>query len=154
MIIRIANNTDVSEIKSLFQETILSVNLEDYSLEQVECWAKRGDEYAIWEERINKQYFIVCEEDNFIVGFAALKPDGYLNSLFVHKNFQRQGVASLLLSHIEEYARQNQIREITVDVSITAKSFFEKKKYELLYQQVVSIGIEMINYKMRKILIY
>ena len=152
MNIRFATKKDIPAIKELFRSTILSVNLKDYTPEQVECWAARGEEAGIWEGRINEQYFILAEENNTILGFAALKLSGYLNSMFVHKDYQGKGVASFLLKKIEEYARMKDISEITADVSITAQPFFSKKAYVILDKQTVCIGISMTNYKMSKVL--
>lgn len=152
-LIRKATNSDIRQIKTLFQETILTINVGDYTPKQAICWAMRGDEENIWKDRIRDQYFIVAEKEKQIVGFAALKPDGYFNSLFVHKDFQKHGIASLLLSNIEEQAQKDNIKEITVDVSITAKPFFEQKGYQVLTKQIVDIGVKMINYKMAKFLI-
>ena len=151
MNIRFATKKDIPAIKELFRSTILSVNLKDYPSEQVECWAARGEDASVWEERINEQYFIRAEENDTILGFAALKLSGYLNSMFVHRDYQGKGVASLLLKKIEEYARMKDISEITADVSITAQPFFSKKGYVILEQQTVCIGISMTNYKMSKV---
>lgn len=154
MNIRTANDQDIAQIKDLFQQTILFVNTKDYSLEQASCWADKGNDENVWKERIAGQYFIVGEHEGIITGFAALKTDGYLNSLFVHKDFQGKGVATALLNHIEEYARQKKLHEITADVSVTAKPFFVRKGYEVLKEQTVCLdNVEMINYKMRKSLI-
>jgi len=150
--IRDATYQDIPDIKDLFQQTILTINLKDYTPEQVKYWADKGEDPHVWKERIDKQHFIVAEHENKITGFAALNPDGYLNSLFVHKHYQGQGIASALLEHIEEYSVQHSISEIIADVSITAKSFFEKKNYIILQQQTVNICIDMINFKMKKIL--
>ncbi|EGK05310.1 GNAT family N-acetyltransferase [Dysgonomonas mossii] len=152
MNIRFTTPKDIPAIKELFRSTILSVNLKDYTPEQVGCWAARGEDVSVWEERINEQYFILAEENNTILGFAALKLSGYLNSMFVHRVYQGKGVASLLLKKIEEYARMKDISEITADVSITAQPFFSKKGYVILEQQTVCIGISMTNYKMSKVL--
>ncbi|MBN9302821.1 MAG: GNAT family N-acetyltransferase [Dysgonomonas sp. 37-18] len=152
MNIRFATKKDIPAIKELFRSTILSVNLKDYIPKQVGCWAARGEDPSVWEERINEQYFILAEENNTILGFAALKLSGYLNFMFVHKDYQGKGVASFLLKRIEEYARLKDISEITADVSITAQPFFSKKGYIILEQQTVCIGISMTNYKMSKVL--
>lgn len=152
MNVRFATKKDIPAIKELFRSTILSVNLKDYTPEQLGCWAARGEEASVWEERINEQYFILAEENNTILGFAALKLSGYLNSMFVHKDYQGMGIASFLLKKIEEYARLKDISEITADVSITAQPFFSKKGYVILEKQTVCIGILMTNYKMSKVL--
>jgi len=148
--IRRADIDDIQEIKQLFRETILNVNRKDYTTAQVECWSARGNDDNVWKERLKEQYFIIAITRNIIVGFAALKMDGYLNSLFVHKDYQNIGVASSLLSEIERYAERNNLRILTADVSITARPFFEKKGYLVMKQQIVDIGVKMSNYKMQK----
>lgn len=153
MEIRRAAQKDIAAIRQLFTETILSVNTADYSRGQAQCWASKGEGDEVWKERIATQYFIVAEEDNVITGFAALKSGGYLNSLFVHKDRQRMGVASALLAEVERHAAGQEMESITADVSITAKPFFLKKGYRVLQRQVVDIGMEMTNYRMTKLLI-
>ncbi len=148
--IRLAKEADIEQIKKLYQETILSVNIKDYTFEQVDLWAKRGVDNDVWLQRINEEYFIVCEIENQITGFCSLKPDGYLNTLFVHKDFQGQGIAKALLLNIEQHAQEVGIKELSADVSLTANGFFLKKGYTDLGQQTVCIGIPMINNKMIK----
>ena len=49
--------------------------------------------------------------------------------MFVHKDFQGEGIATILLNEIEQYAITNGIIRITSEVSLTARPFFEKKCY-------------------------
>lgn len=44
--------------------------------------------------------------------------------MFIHKDFQGKGVATLLLNEIERYAVAAGITRITSEVSITARPFF------------------------------
>lgn len=148
--IRLAKEEDIEPVKNLYRETILTVNSKDYTSEQVDLWAKRGVENNIWLQRINEEYFIVCEIENQVVGFCSLKSDGYLNTLFIHKDFQGQGIAKALLSTIEQHAQEVGIEELNADVSLTANGFFLKNGYTDLGQQTVCIGIPMINNKMIK----
>ena len=64
-----------------------------------------------------------------IVGFSSITPQGYLHSMFVHKDFQGEGIATMLLNEMEQYAIANGIMRITSEVSLTARPFFEKKGY-------------------------
>lgn len=152
MYIRKAKNEDIDSIRKLFRETIQVVNSRDYTPEQLACWAEKGSSNEIWQTRIKEQHFIVAEKPTHIVGFCALRPDGYIHSIFVHKDYQREGIARSLLMEIEEYARKNNIKELTADVSLTAKPFFEKNGYKVMYRQTVDIGVTMDNYHMNKIL--
>ena len=79
---------------------------------------------------IKTHYFIVAvNQQSKIVGFSSITPQGYLHSMFVHKDFQGEGIATMLLNEIEQYAIANGIIRITSEVSLTARPFFEKKGY-------------------------
>ena len=79
---------------------------------------------------IKTHYFIVATNlQSQIVGFSSITQQGYLHSMFVHKDFQGQGIATLLLKEIERYATTNGITRITSEVSLTARPFFEKRDY-------------------------
>lgn len=129
-IIRAALQSDAVELKKLFQNTVLAINRRDYSQAEVEDWASCGDNLSNIEDMIKTHYFIVAvNQQSEIVGFSSITPQGYLHSMFVHKNFQGEGIATMLLNEIEQYAITNGIIRITSEVSLTARPFFEKKGY-------------------------
>ena len=128
--IREAQQTDTIALKELFQNTVLAVNSKDYSQAEVEDWASCGDDLSNIEEMIKTHYFIVAvNQQSQIVGFSSITPHGYLHSMFVHKDFQGKGIATMLLEEIERYAITAGIMRITSEVSLTARPFFEKKGY-------------------------
>lgn len=49
--------------------------------------------------------------------------------MFVHKDFQSKGIVTILLNDIERYAITAGITRVTSEVSLTARLFFEKKRY-------------------------
>ena len=129
-IIRAALQSDAVELKKLFQNTVLAINRRDYSQAEVEDWASCGDDLSNIENMIKTHYFIVAvNQQSEIVGFSSITPQGYLHSMFVHKDFQGEGIATILLNEIEQYAITNGIIRITSEVSLTARPFFEKKGY-------------------------
>lgn len=129
-IIRAALQSDAVELKKLFQNTVLAINRRDYSQAEVEDWASCGDDLSNIEDMIKTHYFIVAvNQQSKIVGFSSITPQGYLHSMFVHKDFQGEGIATMLLNEIEQYAIANGIIRITSEVSLTARPFFEKKGY-------------------------
>lgn len=128
--IRIAQPSDALEIKDLFQDTVLNINRRDYSKAEVEDWASCGNDISHIKEMIRTHFFIVATNQQLqVVGFASITQQGYLHSMFVHKDFQGQGIATLLLKEIERYATTNGITRITSEVSLTARPFFEKRDY-------------------------
>ena len=128
--IRVALQSDTVELKQLFQNTVLAINRRDYSQAEVEDWASCGDNLANIKDMIKTHYFIVAvNQQSEIVGFSSITPQGYLHSMFVHKDFQGKGIAIMLLNEIEQYAITNGIVRITSEVSLTARPFFEKRGY-------------------------
>ncbi|WP_288217132.1 GNAT family N-acetyltransferase [uncultured Bacteroides sp.] len=129
-IMKAALQSDAVELKKLFQNTVLAINRRDYSQAEVEDWASCGDDLSNIEDMIKTHYFIVAvNQQSEIVGFSSITPQGYLHSMFVHKDFQGEGIATILLNEIEQYAITNGIMRITSEVSLTARPFFEKKGY-------------------------
>jgi len=134
--IRETQQTDTIALKELFQNTVLAVNSKDYSQAEVEDWASCGDDLSNIEEMIKTHYFIVAvNQQSQIVGFSSITPQGYLHSMFVHKDFQGEGIATMLLEEIERYAITAGITRITSEVSLTARPFFEKKGYAVEKEQ-------------------
>ena len=133
--IRQAALEDLQEITSLFRDTIIHVNSKDYSEQQIKVWASGADDIKKWEDRINKFYFIIAEIENSVVGFAYLKNGNYFDGLFVHKDYQRLGIASKLMRIIESQVMMNGFEIIKSDVSITALPFFDNKYYNVIKKQ-------------------
>mgnify|MGYP000008309671 FL=1 len=134
--IRQAQQSDAVELKELFQNTVIVINRRDYSQVEVEDWASCGDDLSNIEEMIKTHYFIVAvNQQSQIVGFSSITSQGYLHSMFVHKDFQGKGIATMLLEEIERYAITAGIMRITSEVSLTARPFFEKKGYVVEKEQ-------------------
>jgi len=139
---------------TLFGETVRTVNTKDYSKEQVEAWVESGSNPEKWLRRIEKQYMIIAEVNSKTAGFASITKQGYLDVLFVDPAFQGGGIARSLMERMVDYARQKKVKQISAEVSITARPFFEHQGFELIHeQQVKRKGVSLTNYKMKKALI-
>ena len=150
---READSNDIPEITEIFRDTIRTVNIKDYSREQIEVWASGAEDLKKWQDRIRKFYFLVAEINGQIVGFSYLKNGNYLDGLFVHKDFQRQTIASKLLRIMESQVSINGFDTIRSDVSITALPFFDSHFYEVEKKQKKMVkGIVFENYMVYKTL--
>jgi len=149
--IREATQVDLPEITSLFRDTIRTVNRKHYSEKQVDVWSSGADDIDKWKDRIKKNYFIVAEIDDTIVGFSYLTKGYYLDGLFVHKDYQRKTIASKLLRIMESRVSVNGFDTIKSDVSITALDFFDSHFYEVEKKQKKSFkGMVFENYVVYK----
>lgn len=149
--IRQAVRSDIIDVTKIFYETIQTVNSKDYPQDEIDDWSSWHTDIEKWNVTIVEQYFIVAILDNKIVGFGSLAKDGYLDLMFVHKDYQRQGIASQLLIVLERKAIGQENREIYSDVSVTAKKFFEHHGFLIQQEQLKkSRDKELKNYRMTK----
>ena len=154
MEIRKFKHSDTSQIVTLFYETVHTINARDYSLEQLEAWApKHVKEAKIvnWKEALSHNITYVAETNGKIIGFSDMTATGYLDRLYIHKDFQGQGIASAFIQILEIEAKSLKLDEMSTDASITAKSFFERHGYQTIQSQSVERrGILLVNFKMVK----
>lgn len=150
-IVRQGHANDLAELQKLFVDTITAICSADYDKQQIEAWASGIDNKQRWDEIMTKQFILVAQSANKIVGFATLDNGNYIDLLYVHKDHQRQGIAQQLLDNIETEARRLKQIFLTSDVSKTAKPFFENKGFKVLTEQtMIRKGINLTNYKMKK----
>ncbi len=148
-LIRRFRSGDETALRQLFFETIRTVNRKDYTEEQVRAWAPEDHDQQYWAERIRKLNPFVCEVDGEIAGYADLQPDGYIDHFFVSRHHQRQGVGGALFACIESEAVALALDELSADVSITAKPFFEHLGFEVVQRQQVTINdVTLENFRM------
>lgn len=148
MEIRRYKSTDLEQIAQLFYETVHAVNIKDYTEEQLNVWATGNIDREEWDTSLQKHLTLVATENKLIIGFGDIDETGYLNRLYVHKDFQGRGVATAICNRIEN---EINTKSIIVHASITAKPFFEKRGYKIIRpQKVEKQGIFLKNYVMVK----
>lgn len=150
MFIREYRSSDCQQIAELFYQTVHTVNARDYSQEQLDVWATGNVDLSVWNKSFLERHTFVAAKNDIIVGFGDIDDTGYLDRLYIHKDYQRQGIASALCDKLESDF-VGDITQITTHASITAKPFFLHRGYQLVKeQQVVRNEIFLTNYVMRK----
>lgn len=135
-------------LAQLFYDTVHTINAKDYSLEQLNAWASGKVDLAAWDQSFLSHYTLVAVEKNIRVGFGDMDDTGYLDRLYVHKDFQRKAVATAICDELERSCAGMQI---TTHASITAKPFFMKRGYIVIKKQAVERnGVTLDNYIMQK----
>ncbi|MEG0691797.1 MAG: GNAT family N-acetyltransferase [Oscillospiraceae bacterium] len=151
MITRGYQPEDCSEIIQLFYDTVHTINLRDYSQEQIDVWAPTQIDHDRWNRTLQKNHTIIVEFNNTIVGFGDIDDTGYFDHLYVHKAYQGQSVATRIANEIEQYAKSRGIKLISTHSSITARPFFEQRGYQVITHQSVKRGNQVLtNFIMEK----
>ena len=141
---------DCPALAHLFYETVHTACAADYTPAQLEAWAPgSGPDLAAWDASFQAHTTLVAEIGGRLAGFGDLDPAaGYLDRLYVRREFQRRGVASALCDALEQASRA---RPLTTHASRTARPFFEKRGYRVLRsQQVERRGQQLENFVMEK----
>lgn len=149
--IRKGSLDDLPYLQALFVNTVHSVCKHDYTPGQIKAWTSGIENTERWQRIVQDQYLLVAEIENQLVGFCSLQEGAHVDMLFVHKDFQGQGIASALYRAIEEKAMALGAGFITTYASKTARSFFERTGFTVLEEQtVVRKGVSLNNFKMKK----
>lgn len=148
MTIRRYAPTDCGELAKLFYTTVHCVNSKDYTEEQLNAWATGNVDLDEWNNSLTEHYSVVAVDNNLIVGFGDIDKLGYLDRLYVHKDYQRKGIATAICDRLEQAVN---VDKIITHSSITAKLFFEKRGYVAVREQVIKRnGIAFTNLVMQK----
>ena len=149
MILRDYTPADCAQIIKLFYDTVHSVNAKDYTLEQLNAWATGAVDAAAWNASFLAHCTVVAVDGRVIIGFGDIDTNGYLDRLYVHRDYQRQGIATQICDALENSVGVSAIR---THASITAKPFFEKRGYQVIKeQQVERQGVYLTNFVMEKL---
>lgn len=140
MLIRQFMPEDVSQVAAIFQASVMQGSQEYYSFAERSAWAyiegeRRDDSY--WLARLEGSLIWVAQEEDRLVGFINLAPQNdnqpeataEVECLFVHPDFARAGVATLLYEALFAEAKQLSLKRLTVEASYLARPFFEKQGF-------------------------
>ncbi|PLY11507.1 MAG: GNAT family N-acetyltransferase [Arcobacter sp.] len=137
------------DIPILFTNTIHKTCNKDYTQAQLDAWANPNIDFEIWEKKVAKTKPYLAIIQNKLVGFVEFYED-YIDCFYIHHQYQGMGVGKSLMEHVLSIAKNNNISKIKVDVSITAKPFFEKFGFkQVKMNHVKRCDEELINFSMQ-----
>lgn len=147
MFIREYQTSDCKELTELFYNTVHTVNARDYTKEQLDAWATKKADLDMWNRVFQECYSIVAIDDEIIVGFGNMDKSGYIDRLYVHRDYQKKGIATAICDKLEQSVQG----KIVTHASITARPFFEKRGYKVIkVQQVERRGTVLTNFIMER----
>lgn len=149
MILRDYQADDIDALLTLFYDTVHTINRHDYTQAQCDVWAHKQMDIKQWHASLMMHKTLCAWEGDTLVGFADIDVhEGYLDRLYVHKDYQGKGIATHLCDALEQASFSS---SITTYASITALPFFQKRGYVIIEKhQVIRNQITLTNYHMRK----
>ena len=137
--LRLYNPDDAERLSQLFHASVHHGARFDYSQEQISAWAPDEIEGGRLVPRPSSEMW-VAELDGRIAGFASLEPDGHVDMLYVHPDFQGRGTARRLLAHLERIAASRAVNRLYTEAQSTTsfRSSGDKQRVHVKYLSDVS----------------
>lgn len=138
---------DCPLLGQLFYDTVHTVNAVDYTPEQLAAWAPELPDMEQWNRSFLEHTTFVAETEGVIAGFGDIDGTGYLDRLYVHRDYQKKGIGRALCDALERSV--GEAERIVTHASLTAKPFFLRRGYLVKKeQQVEKNGILLTNFVM------
>ncbi len=152
MIIRTAIESDIPALAKLYSHSVKAIAPGQYSQEQVQVWASFSEETESFRRFILEPTTFVAEKTLLLLGFSGVTHKGHIASLYVHGDYNRQGIGSLLLDSVIEYAQINGINQLHSEASEFSKPLFEKFGFSsYATEKVIRNGVLFQRYLMRRL---
>ena len=149
MFLRRYQSSDCETLAKIFYDTIHAINIRDYSQQQVDAWATGTVDLERWDRTMSQRCTLIAVEGDTIIGFGDMDDSGYLDRLFIHKDYQGIGAATAICDALESNVKSDRYY---THASITAKPFFEKRGYKVVKaQQIERRGVTLNNFVMEKV---
>jgi putative acetyltransferase len=126
MKIRFIKDEDAVDIARLRRAAILNIKSQDYPKDVIKMWAAQRNA-NFFRTNSNKYKRWVALEKDKIIGFVEHDFKGELSRIYIHKDYQGKGVGSLLIDQAEESMKKLGFKKFTLESTIGAKKFYEKK---------------------------
>ena len=101
-----------------------------------ECFSDPWSQNAIIEAAKYGTVFLLAEENGKILGYLGMKPvldEGYISNVAVTSGARDKGIGSCLLKKLDEYAKEHEIKTISLEVrpsNAPAIALYEKFGYK------------------------
>ena len=90
-------------------------------------------------DRHKKGEILIVQKDGDLIGTGSLVGADVVG-VFVHPEFQHQGVGRSLMQELEKKAVVNGITEVMLSVSLPSRRFYESLGYKIVEDRTIDVG--------------
>lgn len=139
------NSDEATEICQLLISSIRELCEQDHQNDKaiLDKWIANKTAGNVAQWIFSENTMLVCKLKDKIIGVIAMTPNGEILLNYVLPEYIRQGVASSMLSAIEEKAAQINLRELRCESTTTALDFYLKHGFTIASNSVKNkLGIQ------------
>lgn len=134
---------------ALFHASVHRLAVAEYTPQQCQAWSPAPPDTDSWNTRLAGMWSWVALDGQELIGFLALRQDGYLDLLYVHPELAGKGVAQTLYDVAIAEAGRRQLTRLTTHASHLARRFFARQGWHYDGENRVERGgIVMTNHRM------
>lgn len=135
-------------VSQLFHLCVQQIRHGRYNAAQLKAWSQAPRSSQHWHLRLSRsQAWVLLLTDGMsltkiCVGFINVEMDfhhrGYIDSLYIHPDWQQQGLGELIYRQLEQWARAQGYDQLSADASYVSRGLFTKLGFVLQqrsYQQ-------------------
>jgi putative acetyltransferase len=131
--IRRAQSEDARGIMLVHSRSIREICGKNYSPEQITAWSAYLSKESLWQQKIERDYLWVIEDQSQILGFSHLAimnlELGEILGLYLLPEIKGQGQGKKLMEVILEESHKQRLCYLTLLSTLTAKTFYEKQGF-------------------------
>jgi putative acetyltransferase len=149
---RTATKEDIPTCQDIFYRSVVELAPQLYTPEQVSAWSKSPQDLEKFKIFILKPVtFLACEQER-VLGFSGLEPDGHIASLYVAPEYPRQGVGSALLGQVLSYAKTLGCPQVYAEASFFSRDLFLKFGFQV--EALEEVNYNGVLFKRSKVVLY
>ncbi|MCW3171187.1 GNAT family N-acetyltransferase [Shewanella subflava] len=124
-------------ISLLYHQAIHAIEHPRYNSAKKRAWSGAPRSAKHWQLRYKRnKAWVVQNDQQHVVGFIGMETQfyqrGYIDCLYVDPLFQQQGIASLLITHLQYWAKAHHYHQLSVDASYLSKPLFERHNFTFI----------------------
>ena len=136
--------SDAARCAAIFRASVEALTGDDYDDDQRRAWAATADDVVAFGARLAKTLTLVAIVSGEPAGFGALKGADVIDMLYVDPEFARRGIGALLIDALTRLASGRGAKQLTSEVSDTARSSFEKQGFAAQRRNLVQLDGEWL----------
>ena len=140
MNLRKINNKDIAEIKSIYFNSINSIDSKFYTKKQKIAWASQAWTNPEFDKILIEGKGWAIDKENSLVTFGIRYPRGRLALFYSKGEWQKKGFGSTVLKKIESDAIDDNVKILTTEASLISYKLLLKNNWEIIRKEKIIIN--------------
>ncbi|WP_144213488.1 GNAT family N-acetyltransferase [Shewanella donghaensis] len=157
------DSTLAKQVSLLVHQSVRTISHPRYKQAQLTAWSTAPRSEKHWQYRLQRSQSWLMVDTNklftsnndsstkqpLVIGVINVETQfntrGYIDSLYIAPDYQRQGVGIALYATLEHWVLKQGYRELSVDASYLSKGFFLKQGFTLIQPSYQMTKQQVIN---------